>query len=117
MEFDDLELSIELQALRSENKKILAENSKLKHIIVDNELEEELDGISLVSVEEQICIDGIKMLAPLFEHGTFEPNDVKSLDLLVKNLRIIRGKLDSKKKHKPMKPEEVEEALRLVSDE
>jgi len=95
----DMELEMELKALRSEIDKLKAEVSKYKKVIVEHGIEDEVDDfVAIVSPEEKICLDGIGHLAELFKNGTYDSNDTKNFDLLHKNLRLIRGHVDTAKK-------------------
>jgi hypothetical protein len=87
----ELEMSLEIKALREENKKIKEELESLYTVIAENELEDEIGIAKIMSSEEKICMDGIMHLSTLFENGTYDINDVKNFDLLHKNLRLIRN--------------------------
>jgi len=103
----------ELQQLQEKYNKLQASNSRLMDVIRDNELEDELEGISEVSVEESICVNGLQHLSILFENGTFDPDAVKSFDTLHKNYRMLKGMGEEKKK-KPTKPADVKELMKIV---
>lgn len=106
------EFEAELKALKGRISTVEAENGKLKDIIIENGLEDELEGIELTSVEEQICIDGIRYIAALVRDQDFDDKDIKNYDILLKNLRQIRGKNDSMVK--PTKKESTAELLKIV---
>tara|TARA_R110000796_G_scaffold41674_1_gene103047 strand:- start:328 stop:696 length:369 start_codon:yes stop_codon:yes gene_type:complete len=106
------EFEAELKALKGRISAVEAENGKLKDIIIENGLEDELEGIELTSVEEQICIDGIRYIAALVRDQDFDDKDIKNYDILLKNLRQIRGKNDSMVK--PTKKESTAELLKIV---
>lgn len=113
MDIDELELNFEIKALQDEIKKLREENKVLKEVIKENDLEDEIQSIAVMSPEEQICIDGIDHLLNLFKTGTFTKDDVNNFDVLHKNLRLIKGKsVDSKKPKKT----NVADLLKIVND-
>lgn len=85
------ELELEIVALRNKLKQLENENNRLKQILTENDLSNEIFN-TFISPEEQICIDGILHLKQLFENGTFSKDDAVIFDTLHKNLRMIRGK-------------------------
>jgi transcriptional regulatory protein LevR len=106
------EFEAELKALKERISAVEAENGKLKDIIIENDLQDELEGINFTSVEEQICMDGIRYIATLVRDQEFDDKDIKNYDILLKNLRQIRGKNDSMVK--PTKKESTAELLKIV---
>lgn len=106
------EFEAELKALKERISAVEAENGKLKDVIIENDLQDELEGINFTSVEEQICIDGIRYIATLVRDQDFSDRDIKNYDILLKNLRQIRGKNDSMVK--PTKKESTAELLKIV---
>lgn len=96
----DMELEMELQALRKEIDKLKSEIETYKKVIKDNELEDEIEGFVGMSSEEKICLDGIKHLAEFFKNGDFTKDDTSNFDVLHKNLRMIRGQNTDSKKRK-----------------
>ena len=101
----------ELKQLHDKVAKLSSENSKLIKIIKDNELEDEIDGIDNISMEESICINGIRQLADLFEKGSWGKDEVQAYDLLHKNYRMIKG---NESKPKKQKKADVGELLNIV---
>jgi len=106
------EFEEELKALKERISAVEAENGKLKDVIIENDLQDELEGINFTSVEEQICIDGIRHIAMLVRDQDYSDRDIKNYDILLKNLRQIRGKIDSMVK--PTKKESTAELLKIV---
>jgi hypothetical protein len=106
------EFEEELKALKERISAVEAENGKLKDVIIENDLQDELEGINFTSVEEQICIDGIRHIAMLVRDQDYSDRDIKNYDILLKNLRQIRGKTDSMVK--PTKKESTAELLKIV---
>lgn len=105
--------------IKSLNKKILELESQVQHmkqIIIDNDLEEEIENVDFMSEEEYICIKGINHLKKLYENGTFQKDDTQQLDILIKNLRLIRGHTTSKKGGKKLKTEDVGELFSIVKN-
>ena len=100
-DFDLGDAGNELLALNKRISELEAENGRIKQVIKDNDLEEELEGIDCTSLEEKICMDGIRHIASLVETHDYDQNDVKNFDTLYKTLRTIRGmSAPSKKKDK-----------------
>jgi|13_taG_2_1085334.scaffolds.fasta_scaffold00468_17 hypothetical protein len=111
-DYSDVEFEI-----ASLNKKILeleSENQKMKQVIVDNDLEDEIEGLDSISEEEYICVKGIGHLKKLYENGTFGKDDTQQLDILIKNLRLIRGQSTKKPKGNKLKTEDVGELFSIV---
>jgi ribosomal protein S13 len=113
----EYEQHTELISHKTEIMRLTAEIDRLKQILVDNDLEEELANIATVSQEEQICVDGINHLSKLFANGTFTKDDAQMLDILHKNLRLCRGQStgDDSKKSKAKKAS-VSELLSIVKN-
>lgn len=115
VDYSDMEF--EVKALRDKIIDLEAQNQKMKQIISDNDLEDELDGFNHMSEEEYICVKGIGHLKHLFESGNFTKDDVQQLDLLVKNLRLIRNQDVKKSKGKKIKTQDVAELFSIVKGE
>ena len=79
--------------LELENEKLRRELEALKQIIRDNDMEVESLDITM-SDEEWICVDQIAKLKIVSENGMLEEKEVRMLDLLNKNLRLIRGQTE-----------------------
>ena len=107
-------LEDEVKRLNTLVKELNLEIKDLTQVIVENDLEEEIGVIKPISTEEQICIDGINHLSVLFKQGNFDRNDTQMLDILHKNLRMIRG-LQTEPERK-VKPKNVEELLKIVEN-
>ena len=114
---DYSDVEYEISELRQKIIKLESENQKMKQVILDNELEEELEGLSSISEEEYICVKGIGHLKKLFENGSFTKDDTQQLDILIKNLRMIRGQSNKKAKGKKLKTEDVAELFSIVKGE
>ena len=107
---DDI-LDGELESLRKKVVGLETENSKLKKVIKDNDLEDEIEDIDLTSIEEQICMNGIKHIAERVKFDDFDDKDVKNFDTLVKALRMIRGQSVPKESKKKFN---IQDALKIV---
>lgn len=110
-EFDIDVKGQELEALNKEIADLQLENEKLKRIIRDNDLEEELDDIDATSLEEKICINGIRYIASLVEAQDFDDKDIRNFDTLFKVLRTIQGKSQPAKTNKKV---DIADALKIV---
>lgn len=112
---DKMSESFEIEVLRNEINSLKEENTKLKKILSENELDGEIDKELLMSDEESICVNEIKKLKKLSDLGGLSHEDVKTLDILHKNLRMIRGQsVDSAKKSK--KTANVQELFKIVEN-
>ena len=112
---DYTDLDQELLISKKKINELESENQKLKEIIVENGLEDEIDGIESMSESELICVKGISQILDLVEKGVHQDSDIKNFDILYKNLRLIRGKSESKdKKTKPAKEEDVVKLLKIA---
>ena len=100
MDYSSLEFEMEMKALRDSIDKLKLENKDLLKVLEENDLLDEVGLEKNISAEERICIDGITCLAKVFESGNFEANDVKNIDILHKNLRMIKGLSTDMKKTK-----------------
>tara|TARA_R110000851_G_scaffold23718_7_gene69193 strand:- start:114 stop:470 length:357 start_codon:yes stop_codon:yes gene_type:complete len=94
-EFDLGDAGVEALALSKRVSELEAENSRIKQVIKDNDLEDELEGLDCTSLEEKICMDGIRHIASLVEAQDYDQNDIKNFDTLYRTLRSIRGKVSS----------------------
>ena len=99
--FDLGDAGAELLALNKRISDLESENGRLKQIVKDNDLEDEIEDIDCTSLEEQICVKGIRYIADLVESQDFDKNDISSFQILFNTLRTIRGqKTNSTKKGK-----------------
>ena len=113
-EFDLGDAGAELLALNKRISDLESENGRLKQIIKDNDLEDEIDDVDCTSLEEKICVKGIRYIAELVESQDFDDKDVKNFDILYKNLRAIRGQSPSTVKKG--KGASVADLLKIVGD-
>jgi len=114
-DFDLGDAGRELLALNKRISDLEAENGRIKQVIKDNDLEDELDGLDCTSLEERICINGIRYIAQLVEAQDFDQNDIKNFDILYKTLRSIRGM--SAPSSKKTKVADVSELLKIVGND
>lgn len=96
-------------------KRIIELEATIRHyetILEENDL---LDSPKKISTEEYICISEIEKLKIVSDKGALMLEDVKVLDLLVKNLLAIRGKIAPEPKNKKKSgPTPVAELLKIV---
>lgn len=111
MEFDHGEAGKELIALQKRIAELENENARMKEVLKINDLEDEVSDIDCGSIEERICVEGIRYIASLVEAQDFDKDDVKNFDTLYKTLRTIRGTSGPVKKTKPMN---VSDLLKIV---
>lgn len=107
------DLQLELEAALQRISDLESENAKIKQVLIDNELEEELEDVSFTSIEEQICMDGIKDIAERVRTHVYDDKDVKNFDTLYKVLRMIRGQSEAPSKNK--KKVNITDALKVVN--
>ena len=111
---DNMAESFKLKVLKEEVQKLQDENDKLKRIIKENDIED-VDSEVVISDEEYICVNEIKKLKKLSELGSFTQEEAKTLDILYKNLRMIRGMSEDTNK-KRNKKVDVKELFKIVED-
>lgn len=111
----DLEAAFEIKSLRKKIQELESENQKLKQILIDNDLMDEVKEVSTtLSDEEFICINEIRKIKELSENGFLEEEDVRKMDILYKNLRAIRGQAPAEKENKKLKKADVKELFKIV---
>lgn len=103
--------NIEIERLRKKIVELELELSKARSLLQDNDLYESLPT---TSDEEVICVNEIHKLRIASDNGILTLEDVKILDLLVKNLLAIRGKPVEEKKDKKKGAKSVAELLSIV---
>ena len=108
----EMELQMEIKALRSEIESLRAEGKQLKDIIIENGLESEIGISKPVSPEEEICLKGIDVILELVRNKAHTKQDIVDFDILHKNLRLIRGHKDEPKKKE--KPTDIKDLLKIV---
>ena len=108
----EMELELEVKALRDYIKKIESENKRLKNIIHDNNLSEELGVEKPLSSEEQICILGIDQILEAVKNKVADKFDIQNFDILHKNLRMIRGQSSENKVKQ--KKSDIKDLLKIV---
>jgi hypothetical protein len=111
---DYTDTEFEIKRLKTQILELESLNQRMKTVIIDNELEGEIEGIDSMSEEEYICVKGIGHLKKLYENGTFGKDDTQQLDILIKNLRIIRGQPTASTKGKKLKTKDVGELFSIV---
>lgn len=111
MNLMDMELEMELKALRSEIDKLKKENAEYKKVLIENDLSDEIGIEKITSPEEEICLLGIEQILTLVRQGVATKEDVQNFDILHKNLRMIRGQATDKKREKPTK---IADLLKIV---
>jgi hypothetical protein len=81
--------SLEIERLKKKVAELEIELTKARSILEDNDLLEELPTISDT---EALCVNEIHKLRVASDNGILTLEDVKILDLLVKNLMIAKDK-------------------------
>lgn len=104
---------IEIERLKKRITELEMELAKARSVLEDNDLVEE---IPTISNEEAICISEINKLRIASVNGILTLEDVKILDLLVKNLLAIRGKSVTEEKPKKKGTKSVAELLSIVKE-
>ena len=87
---------------------------RMKQVIIDNDLTDEIEGIDSMSDSEQICIKGIYQILEIVEKGAQSDSDIKNFDILYKNLRLIRGQEVPKSGNKKIKGAKVADLVSIV---
>jgi ribosomal protein S13 len=97
----NIELELELKALRKEIDQLKKENENLRDVIISNDLGDEIGIEKVISPEEEICLLGIEQILEAVKHKVADKNDIQNYDILHKNLRLIRGQTtDTKARQK-----------------
>jgi hypothetical protein len=105
--------SLEIERLKKRVSELEIELIKARSILEENDLADELPTISDT---EAICTSEIHKLRIASENGILTLEDVKILDLLVKNLMIAKGKaVPEEKGNKKKGTKSVAELLSIVS--
>jgi len=116
-DIESMELDFELTSLRNKISKLETENYKLHQILRENDIEFG-NASSPLSDEENICINEIRKLKLLSDQGQFTQEEAKTLDILYKNLRLIRGlSVGTEVKSKKNKSVPTAELFKIVSNE
>lgn len=110
MNFPEID-SLEIERLKKKVAELEIALLKARAILAENDLEDEAPAIS---DEEVICVSEIHKLRVASDSGILTLEDVKILDLLVKNLLAIRGKGISEEKPKKKGTKSVAELLSIV---
>lgn len=111
MDFPDLK-DDELLQLKNKIYELESKIKKYEEILEENDL---LDQPKTLSNEELICIAEIDKLKKISDKGALMLEDVKVLDLLVKNLLAIRGKsAPVEEKKKKSGPTPVADLLKII---
>jgi hypothetical protein len=113
-EIIDIEREAQVKAYQSKIAELEKEIVKLMQVIKDNDLEDEISDVTYMSDEEIICVNEIRKLKELSDVGSFTQEEAKTLDILYKNLRMIRGNAPRKAKGKT-KEEDIGKLLAIVS--
>ena len=114
-DFKDMEESFEIKALQKKVAEQKAEIEKLRQVIKDNDLEDEIEDAAEMSDAEFICVKGLEHLKKLYDTGTFEKTDTVQVKTLVETLRMIRGQSSGDKKGgKPLKTNDVGKLLEIA---
>lgn len=106
--------SAEVEKLKKRISELELELAKARSVLEENDLAEE---VSSISNEEAICVNEIAKLKLASDNGILTFDDVKILDILVKNLLAIRGKpIVEQKGNKKKGAKSVAELLSIVGE-
>ena len=95
--------------LTDEIEKLRRENLELRKTLEEHGIVE----FSIINDVEYICSAGILQLKKIVDTSGLTSDDTKTLDLLHKNLKIARGKIDTKDVNQ--KAKSIDDLLRIVS--
>jgi hypothetical protein len=105
--------SIEISKLKKRVAELEIELTKAQEVLKDNDL---FDEVLKISDTEAICTNEISKLKIASDNGILTLEDVKILDLLVKNLLAIKGKTPTENKESKKKGQKtVAELLSIVN--
>jgi hypothetical protein len=85
------DLEKELLILKDRVSTLSVENTRLKEVLKENDLLDELPDLDYISVEEKLCLDGINHIADRVKTQQYDDQDIKNFDTLFKVLRAVRG--------------------------
>jgi hypothetical protein len=106
--------NLEIQKLKKKVADLELELTKARTILEENDL---LDDIPEISDTEALCINEIHKLRLASDSGILTLEDVKILDILVKNLMVVRGKsVPDDKSGKKKGAKSVAELLSIVGN-
>lgn len=110
---------LEVLKLRKENAELKLKLEQAHEVLKENGIEEVIPKV--LSDEEEICIKQISILKQLSDKGLpFAIEDVKNLEILVRTLLAIRGKVpieDSSKNKKKKESHKVADLLAIVKQD
>lgn len=108
------ELELTIKALNEKMSLQEEELKRMKFILKDNDLLDELEAQSTISPEEEVCVKGIEQILEMVRLKSHTPADIKNFDILHNHLLRIRGKnpVDNKKQ----KVTNVADLLRIVKE-
>lgn len=101
---------MELDVFKKQNVKLHKEVQKLKALISRYDIDED---DAFITDEELICMQEIKTLKQLSDIGQFGKEEAQILDILYKNLRLIRG-MSIDKSDKKSKKLDVKDLFKIV---
>jgi len=102
MDFDYKDEDNEFKSFQEKINKLEIENERMKEVLLENGLEDEVPDVDCISVEEKICVNGIKHISQRVELDDFDDKDVKNFEVLHRTLGQIRGRKGSSKSKKKM---------------
>lgn len=82
-----------LEKLLFQNKALQEKNNQLENIL--KELADKKNVIMNITAEELICIEQIQILRSKSANRELDLDEIKRLDILIKNLRLIRDQSTS----------------------
>jgi hypothetical protein len=105
--------NLEISKLKKRVAELEIELTKAQEVLKDNDL---FDEVLKISDTEAICTNEISKLKIASDNGILTLEDVKILDLLVKNLLAIKGKTPTENKESKKKGQKtVAELLSIVN--
>jgi hypothetical protein len=110
MNFPEID-NLEISKLRKKVAELEIELTKAQEVLKDNDL---LEEVAKVSDTEAICTNEIGKLRMASDNGILTLEDVKILDLLVKNLLAIKGKAPAEGAAKKKGKTSVADLLKIV---
>lgn len=110
--FSSAENSIQLEAFEKKIEELKKENFKLKKLLEQYGIVEDISSLSDV---EYICVQQIKFLKDRSDKMDLTVDEVKNLDTLHKNLRQVRDGLQ--RKELKNNSEDIAELLSIVDGE
>lgn len=87
-----VDAQLEIAALNKKITDLEVVVSRLKEVVIDNDLQDEIPEIDCISLEEKICINAVRHISQLVEAQDYDKNDIGNFQVVFNIIRAVRGK-------------------------